>query len=65
MIPLGKWSAGTAAQGDEGVTRENVGWLQSRAQGGWEKSCFVNKVRLKAEREREGMRARQEGVSSW
>lgn len=42
-----------AAQEGEGVTWENMGWLQSRAQGGWEQFCFVSKVGLKAERERE------------
>lgn len=54
-----------AAQEGEGVTWENMGWLQSRAQGGWEQFCFVSKVGLKAEREKESMRARQEGVNSW
>lgn len=45
--------AETTAQRDEGEKWKNMGWLQSRAQGGWEQFCFVNKVRLKAERERE------------
>lgn len=45
--------AETIAQRDEGMKWKNMGWLQSRAEGGWEQLCFVNKVRLKAQRERE------------
>ena len=49
--------AETTARRDEGVKWKNMGWLQSRAQGGWEQFCFVNKVGLKAERGRERERA--------
>ena len=42
---------------------KNMGWLQSRAEGGWEQLCFVNKVRLKAQRKRESEGAREKCIA--